>query len=238
MRERFCVPFALLLLLPAATGLAARRAPQTPPAVQPRQRSPGNLQIYLARHGQTDWNAEHRLQGSADIALNSAGRIQAAQLASRLADIHFDAIYSSALLRSRTTAEIVRGDVPLTIVPGLNERRLGTFEGRRTDGSDPAAAHTYPTRSQDPDDDLDGGESLTAFFDRVHAALTQIVSKHPSGTILIVGHGGTNQMIMRGLLGLSPAQAASFQQANDDLYLIQLDPAHHARAWKLVTFDP
>jgi probable phosphoglycerate mutase len=226
MRERLCVFCVLLLLLPAATGLAAW------------QKSSGSLQIYLARHGQTDWNTEHRLQGSADIALNNMGRLQAAQLAKRLADIHFDAVYSSALTRSRTTAEIVRGGVPLTIVPGLNERRLGAFEGRRTDAADPAAAEAYLKRSQDPNDQLDGGESLIAFFDRVHAALTHLISQDPSGTILIVGHGGTNQMIVRSLLGLSPAQAASFQQANDDLYLIQLDAARHARAWKLVTFDP
>jgi 2,3-bisphosphoglycerate-dependent phosphoglycerate mutase len=226
MRERLCVFCVLLLLLPAATGLATG------------QKSSGNLQIYLARHGQTEWNADHRLQGSADIALNNTGRIQAAQLASRLADIHFDAVYSSALARSRTTAEIVRGGVPLTIVPGLNERRLGAFEGRRTDAADPVAAEAYSKRSQDPNDELDGGESLTMFYDRVRTALAQIVSRHPFGTILIVGHGGTNQMIVRSLLGLSPAQAASIQQANDDLYVIQLDAGHHARAWKLVTFDP
>ncbi|HEV3214251.1 MAG TPA: histidine phosphatase family protein [Vicinamibacterales bacterium] len=234
MREKLCLFFVLLLLLPAATGLAARQTPQTPKT----PKISGILEIYLARHGQTDWNAAHRLQGSADIPLNSTGRIQAAQLARRLADVHFDAVYSSALVRSRATAEIVRGGVPLTIVAGLNERRLGTFEGRSTDGSDPAAAQSYLTRSQDPGDDLDGGESLTVFFNRVRAALEQILSQHPSGTILIVGHGATNQMIVRSLLRLSPSQAAAFQQANDDLYLIQVDAAHHARAWKLVAFDP
>jgi hypothetical protein len=71
------------------------------------------LRIYLARHGETDWNVEHRLQGCTDTALNATGRQQAARLAERLKGIHLDAIYSSTLTRSRDTAEIARGQVPL-----------------------------------------------------------------------------------------------------------------------------
>lgn len=225
MRESLCVISLSVLLLVAAARVPAQA------------QTSGSLQIYLARHGQTDWNAEHRLQGSTDIPLNDAGRGQAAQLARRLTGIHLDAIYSSALLRSRTTAEIVSGSVAITVLPALNERRLGIFEGQRTDTEDPAAA-AYPKRSQDPDDDLGGGESLSAFSARVRAALSQILSRHSSGAILIIGHGGTNQMIAGSLLGLPLAEAASFQQANDDLYLIQLDPGQSPRMWKLVTFDP
>ena len=67
--------------------------------------STGTLRIYLARHGETDWNAERRLQGRTDTALNSKGRQQAAKLAERLKGIHLDAVYSSTLSRSRDTAE-------------------------------------------------------------------------------------------------------------------------------------
>src|SRR6202030_4278528 len=87
--------------------------------------SPATLRIYLARHGQTDWNLEHRLQGSTETDLNGTGREQAVKLAERLRGIRLDAVYSSMLHRSRETAEIVRGSVPLTILAGLNERRLG-----------------------------------------------------------------------------------------------------------------
>src|SRR6266496_5510374 len=58
--------------------------------------STGTLRIYLARHGETDWNAERRLQGRTDTALNSTGRQQAAKLAERLKGIRLDAVYSSA----------------------------------------------------------------------------------------------------------------------------------------------
>ena len=191
------------------------------------------LRIYLARHGQTDWNVEHRLQGSTDTPLNTTGREQAMALAERLKGVSLDAVYSSMLRRSRETAEIVRGSVPLRTLAGLNERRLGTFEGRRVDASDPVTARDYERRSQDPDDTLDGGESLTQFFERVRATVTGIRTRHASGAILIVGHGGTNQMIVRTLLSLPSDEAHSFEQANDDLYLVELEPAQPARLRKL-----
>jgi probable phosphoglycerate mutase len=192
------------------------------------------LRIYLARHGQTDWNAEHRLQGATDTSLNSAGRKQAAKLAERLRGLKIDAVYSSTLRRSLETANTVRGPVALEALAGLNERRLGMFEGRRVDATDPLTAREYARRSQEPDDPLDGGESLTQFFDRVRATVTAIRTRWPSGTILIVGHGGTNQMIVRDLLDLSAQQAQSFDQANDDLYAIELGPGSPARLWKWV----
>ena len=196
--------------------------------------SPSVLRIYLARHGQTDWNADHRLQGATDTVLNGAGREQAAKLAERLRGLKMDAVYSSTLRRSLETANTVRGSVPLEALAGLNERRLGMFEGRRVDATDPVAAREYARRSQEPDDTLDGGESLTQFFDRVRSTVMAIRSQRPSGTILIVGHGGTNQMIVRALLGLSAQQAQSFEQANDDLYAIDLGPESPARLWKWI----
>jgi probable phosphoglycerate mutase len=196
------------------------------------------LRIYLARHGQTDWNADHRLQGATDTMLNSAGREQAARLAERLRGLKIDAVYSSTLRRSLETANTVRGSVPLEALAGLNERRLGMFEGRRVDATDSVTAREYARRSQEPDDTLDGGESLTQFSDRVRATVTAIRTERASGTILIVGHGGTNQMIVRALLDLSARQAQSFEQANDDLYLIELGPGSPARLWKLVDLPP
>jgi probable phosphoglycerate mutase len=194
----------------------------------------GGLRIYLARHGETDWNVEHRLQGSIDTPLNATGRQQAAKLAERLKGVRLDAVYSSTLSRSRETAEIVRGSVPLTALAGLNERRLGKFEGRRTDASDPATASEYEKRRDRPDDALDGGESLDQFFERVQAALTAIKAEHPSGAVLIVGHGATNQMILRVLLSLTVEQARSFEQGNGELYMLELDRESPPRMWRLV----
>jgi probable phosphoglycerate mutase len=227
---RAVFPFALIAILTAALFAIADEVACESPAV---------LRVYLARHGQTDWNAEHRLQGGSDVALNAAGRKQAAQLADRVKGVALDAVYASALRRSRETAEIVHGSVPVQILAGLNERRLGSFEGRRIDAADPAnaaAAHDYDRRSQDPKDTLDGGESLSQFFARVQAAVRSITERHGSRAILIIGHGGTNQMIVRALLGLTAEEAHGFVEANDDLYLIDMGQGASPRLWKWV--DP
>jgi probable phosphoglycerate mutase len=207
----------------------------------------GTLRIYLARHGQTDWNVEGRLQGHTDTRLNDTGRQQARDLAKRLTSIQLDAIYSSALSRSRETAEIVNGSVPLTSLAGLNERKLGKFEGQRVAATTTAGAPTrasaadsaltqeYVKRTTDPDDTLDGGESLNQFSTRVSATVATIRKQHGSGTVLIVGHGVTNRMILRALLGLTLDQANTISQANDELYLIELDRAVPPRLWKLIT---
>ncbi len=197
--------------------------------------SAGTLRIYLARHGETDWNVEHRLQGGIDTALNATGRQQAAKLAERLKGVRLDAVYSSTLIRSRETAEIVRGGRPLTSLPGLSERRLGKFQGKKVDGSDPATVQEFQRRSRDPEDGLDGGESLNQFFERVRATIGAIQGHHASGAILIVGHGFTNQMILRTLFGLTAEQASSIQQANDALYLIELGTGNPPRLWKMIT---
>ena len=197
--------------------------------------SAGTLRIYLARHGETDWNAERRLQGRTDTTLNATGRQQAAKLAERVKGVRLDAVYTSTLSRSIETAAIARPGTPVKSLAGLNERNHGKFEGKKVDGSDPAAEQEWRKRRRDPDDELDGGESLNQFYERVRAALGAIRSEHNSGAILIVGHSLTNQMILRALLGLTMQKATSIRQSNDELYLIELDTGNPPRLWKLIT---
>jgi broad specificity phosphatase PhoE len=87
--------------------------------------------LLLIRHGETDWNAEHRWQGHADVPLNAHGREQAKVLAEELAPEGVDAIYSSDLSRARDTAEIVgeRLGVPVVLDPDLREIDVGSREG-------------------------------------------------------------------------------------------------------------
>ena len=192
------------------------------------------LRIYLARHGQTAWNAERRLQGWTDTHLDSTGRAQAAKLAERLRGVHFDHVYCSTLSRSRETAAILHGTAPIDTLAGLREQSLGKFEGLRTAGSDSVAIAEYRRRTADPDDMLDGSESMNLHLARVRTTIDDIRKKHRSGNILIVGHGGTNKLILRVLLGLTPEQTAEINQANDELYLIELAEGSPPRLWKLI----
>ena len=87
--------------------------------------------LYIMRHGRTDWNVRHKLQGRTDIPLNDEGRMMAAEAGKRYADIHFDICYSSPLARAKETAEIfLKGrNVPVYTDDRLVEMGFGVYEG-------------------------------------------------------------------------------------------------------------
>jgi broad specificity phosphatase PhoE len=198
-------------------------------AVAPHAQASASLRLYIARHGETDWNVQHKLQGMTDIPLNENGRRQAAALAESLTGVHLDAIYSSTLSRSRDTARTVAGtSMTVKSLDGLRERNYGHFQG----GSD--ADPEYVKRMNAWDDRLDDGESLNQLLARARDSLAQIRREHPAGNVLIVAHRITNQMILRALLDLTPEQTVKIAQDNDEVYLVEFDPEAKPRLWKLI----
>jgi 2,3-bisphosphoglycerate-dependent phosphoglycerate mutase len=138
--------------------------------------------ILLARHGETDWNRELRVQGQADPPLNALGREQARDLAERLAEVELDAVYSSDLRRARETAEIIAGARGLGVLldPDLREVDTGNWTGlTREEISD-----------RFPADERHDGETREQLRARVVAGVQRIVRRHPGGRLLIVSHGG------------------------------------------------
>ena len=137
--------------------------------------------LLLARHGETDWNRERRLQGSTDTQLNDLGRSQAMQLAAELEDVELAAIYSSDLRRARETAEIVAEWKGLDVHAdrGLRERSFGSWEGLTRD----EIAERFPDLEHH---DGEGDEQVRS---RVLAAMQRIVTAHPRGNVLVVSHG-------------------------------------------------
>ncbi|MNK19558.1 2,3-bisphosphoglycerate-dependent phosphoglycerate mutase [compost metagenome] len=87
--------------------------------------------LYIFRHGETDWNKEQRFQGHTDIPLNENGRQQAADLAKILKSHDLEVIVSSDLSRALETASIVNASksLPLHQTPDLRECNLGDIEG-------------------------------------------------------------------------------------------------------------
>ena len=198
-------------------------------SVAPEAQANGSLRLYIARHGETDWNVLHRLQGWTDRPLNETGRRQAGELAGTLTGIRLDAIYSSTLSRSRDTATTVAAKtMTVKSLDGLRERNYGHFQG----GSD--TAPEYLRRSNDWTDRLDDGESLNQLLARARESLAQIQREHPTGNVLIVAHRITNQMLLRALLDLTPEQTVKIVQDNDEVYLVEIDPGAKPRLWKLV----
>ena len=196
------------------------------------------LRIYLARHGETDWNVQKRLQGWTDIALNQNGEAQAKALGDVIQGIGITHIYCSTLARSQKTAQIVsRGKIPITKMQELREQSFGKFQSMYMDGRDPAVLEEYERRSSDPNDTLDGGESLEQFYSRVKNGLDKILRANTRGAILIVGHGGTNTQILRSLLDLSAEQSLKIEQANNELYFIEVTKRKATRLWKFMTAE-
>ena len=198
-------------------------------AVAPHAQVPASLRLYIARHGETSWNLQHRLQGWTDVPLDETGRKQAAALAESLKGVRIDAIYSSTLSRSRDTAQTVAArTMTVKSLDGLRERNYGHFQG----GSDTDAQ--FVKRMNVWDDRLDDGESLNQLLARARDSLAQIRREHPAGNVLIVAHRITNQMILRALLDLTPEQTVKITQNNDEVYLVELDPGAKPRLWKLI----
>lgn len=89
------------------------------------------MKLYLIRHGVTDQNKRRCLQGRSDIELNEDGRDLARKTAEGLKDVDFDLIFTSPLKRAYETAEIIRGDRKIPLIPReeLLEISFGTYEG-------------------------------------------------------------------------------------------------------------
>ena len=155
------------------------------------------MEIYLVRHGETDWNKELRLQGWADISLNDQGRREAEALGRELSGVAFDLAYCSDLDRAAETAEILlRGrETPLSVDPRLREMGFGPLEGNLygqalNDPSDPL--HLLVTRPDEYRPEF-GGELLSyvsARFDAFCASeLSRAHAANPQCRALIVSHG-------------------------------------------------
>jgi broad specificity phosphatase PhoE len=211
---------ALVLVSSASFDLVAKDAP--------------TLRIYLARHGQTDGNLKGIAQGWTDTPLNETGLKQAAELAERLHGVELDAIYSSTLNRSRTTAEAVaagRKKIKVISLPGLREVGLGRFENVAL--NDPIMKTRPPADKRGPED----GETGAQVGERVRDAVTGILKARDKGTVLIVGHAGANGYIMSNLLGVTREEMAKFGpfvQNNDELYVIERTKGFRPRVYKFI----
>ncbi len=156
--------------------------------------------IVAIRHGQTAWNADGRIQGHTDIALDATGQWQAERLAEALADAELQAVYSSDLQRACQTAAPLarRQGLPVRLDAGLRERGFGDFEGlsfAQIEQRWPEQATAW--RRRDPDFGAPGGEVLRDFRERVVVVLTRLAQAHRGQGIAVVTHGGVLDMLYR-----------------------------------------
>ena len=156
------------------------------------------MELYIIRHGETDWNNEKRLQGRSDVELNEYGRELARITSEALKDVKFDAIYSSPLKRAYETAQIIKGKRDIEIIKDerLKEMCFGAYEGVPT-GDLPesfwkffdAPAEFVPAQ---------GGESYPEVVERAKDFIESVVvpNSKTMERMLVVAHGALNKALM------------------------------------------
>lgn len=163
------------------------------------------MQVYMVRHGQTDWNAAGLLQGSSDIPLNDVGRAQADATAQALAQVlpPHTTVVTSPLTRAYDTASTIATALETTAVveEGFRERAYGEWEGLTLE----ERLAQWPNEVRQWQDNghagIPGFEAHSLVRDRVVAALEDWRDR-TEGPLVVVTHGSAARMGLQGVLGL------------------------------------
>jgi probable phosphoglycerate mutase len=168
--------------------------------------------LIIVRHGQTDNNAAHVLQGQMDVPLSEKGVHQAEALARALSHQPIDLIVSSPLRRALNTAEIVNAGrhIPLTTHIDLRERSFGELQGQ------PIATYQATLKASGLDRleyQPPGGERITDVAARCARAWAEIRARN-ARTLLIAAHEGINKCLILMLLGKPLTEWTTIRQEN------------------------
>lgn len=182
-------------------------------------------ELLLIRHGETAWNADRRLQGHIDIALNAEGERQAAALGWALKDEGLHAVIASDLQRAKQTAQALlamrasplRAGLPLDA--GLRERCYGAFEGLRYQEIAlryPLEYAAWQARDVDavPPSGERQGESFYQFYTRTMHAILRWARQHQGRKIALVAHGGVLECAYRAAMTMPLGTPRDFEIKN------------------------
>jgi broad specificity phosphatase PhoE len=178
------------------------------------------------RHGQSEMNAQRRVQGWIDSPLNDVGRAQALLLAQRLRCEAPVILYSSPLSRARETAEIIAAqlDVPVGVDERLKERGVGVIAGMNNEEIEARFPDWVAQwRVTGGDTPPPGSEPRKGFWGRVAGVFAEIVARHPNDVVAVVSHGGTIGTYLSQLVGLEDfRKRSSFRLSNCSLSIVEI----------------
>jgi len=167
------------------------------------------LQVYLVRHGETQWNAERRIQGQSDSPLTAKGEQQAWQVGERAKMLGITHIIASDLGRTRRTAEIIAQacGCELTFDSRLRELDMGVLEQRHIESlTEEEEGWRRQLVNGTADGRIPDGESMQELSDRMHASLATCLDLPEGSRPLVVSHGMALGCLVSTILGL-PAYA-------------------------------
>ena len=165
------------------------------------------MEIYVLRHGTTDWNRTHRLQGWTDRPLDEEGVRLAREVGEAWKDLTFDRCYSSPLKRAWDTARYALGERDLPIIPDdrIKEMHFGEWEGmngmkRGSTNEEVAQALRFDLQNYRTPP---GGESIEELLGRTTEFLKELLSdpENEDRRILVSTHGGAGRALMHAVWG-------------------------------------
>ncbi|CAM3639913.1 phosphoglycerate mutase [Rouxiella silvae] len=167
------------------------------------------LQVYLVRHGETEWNAARRIQGQSDSPLTEKGIFQAQQVAERVRNEGITHVIASDLGRTKRTAEIIADACGCKVItdPRLRELHMGVLETRNLDGLNPEE-ELWRKQMVDgtPEGRIPQGETMNELAARMREALESCLNLPEGSKPLLVSHGIALGCLISTILGL-PAYA-------------------------------
>ncbi|MDA1362709.1 histidine phosphatase family protein [Glycomyces luteolus] len=181
--------------------------------------------VYLARHGQTQWNTEGRRQGRLDSPLTEEGRGQVTRYAERLGGEPIDSLFASPLGRASASAGIVseRLHLPIRFLDDLSEVDHGVWSGLVDEEIDDRWPGESEVRSNDKyRHRFPGGESYADASVRAHQALAA-VERSGSRAPLLVSHEMIGRMLLKHLTGMDYEDALELKQPNEIVYRVDPD---------------
>ena len=182
-------------------------------------------EIYLIRHGETEYNRQGIVQGSGiDADLNETGRNQAEAFYQKYKDIPFDKVYTSALVRTHQTVEkFIEAGIPHEIIPELNEISWGEKEGVIPNSVDNAYYADLLKTWQDGDTHVPaiGGESPIEVAERQKVAVKNILDNRNEKLILVAMHGRAMRILLSQISNLPLSAMDTFPHQNTCLYKLE-----------------
>lgn len=181
--------------------------------------------LYIMRHGQTDWNFVHKLQGNTNTVLNETGRAMARAAREKYPDLPIDVCYVSPLSRAQETAEIfLEGrHVPIRTDLRLREFSFGSHEGDQNIFEQPE--HPLYPFFKDPEHyrAQDGAESFEELFARTGAFIEDTLKPELAAgkNVLVVGHGGMNLSIVNRIRQVPVSDFWRYHFGNCDIMAIE-----------------
>lgn len=185
------------------------------------------IRLFLIRHGQSEWNADGKIQGHIDVNLSPKGKAEARMIAQRLKDEPLTNAYTSDLSRASVTAKIIaekHNNLFVTQTPLLREADLGKWQGHTSEELKelfPDEFSRYklnPVENRPPD-----GERLEEVIERSLQFLEMLNGENMSGNVLVVGHGGSIRGLICAAFGLSAEFFRRIRLDNAGLTIIDLE---------------